>query len=200
MRSRSRLRRRREAPPPPLCGSPFARRFHRADRTARRCRGRSRNLPWKVETGLFDRSEGAHEVAIDEERRHLLADIVCATSIRHPRLGQCTHAAWRRTQPSGLDVEVPCTLPSTPVRPDLDLNAGCLRVQPTCRVASRPAHDHRTELVARDRELGHRDHAAVGKALESGVSDEQLRRPIEAGRTPDPRRNSTWPCTRQSAA
>jgi hypothetical protein len=65
------------------------------------------------------------------------------------------------------------------VRPDLDLNAGCLGVQPTCRVASRPAHDHRAELVARDRELGHRDHVAVGKALESGVSDEQLRSPIE---------------------
>ena len=90
-----------------------------------------------------------------------------------------THAAWRRTQPSGSDVDGAVHPSLDSVRPDLDLNAGCLGVQPTCRVASRPAHDHRAELVARDRELGHRDHVAVGKALESGVSDEQLRSPIE---------------------
>ena len=65
------------------------------------------------------------------------------------------------------------------IRPDLGLHESRLCVQPTCRFASRTARDHRAELVARDREFGHRDHATVRKAFQSGVSNKQLRGVIE---------------------
>ena len=65
------------------------------------------------------------------------------------------------------------------IRPDLGLHESRLCVQPTCRFASRTARDHRAEFVARDRKLGHRDHAAVRKAFQSGVSNKQLRGVIE---------------------
>ena len=35
--------------------------------------------------------------------------------------------------------------------PDFDLDAGSPGVQPTCQVASRPAHGHCAELLALDR-------------------------------------------------
>jgi len=113
-------------------------------------------------------------VAIDEERLYLLVDVVCATLIGHGRLGQ-RHprrvsqdrsdrvGRWRAVHPS-----------HDPVRPDLDLDAGRSSAQPTRRVASRPVRDHRAKLIKRNRKLGHRDHVAIGKVLESDVSDDQL--------------------------
>ena len=118
-------------------------------------------------------------VAIDEERRHLLADVVCTTAIHHVRLGQW-HPRRAPQEPAERVGRRRAMHPShDKIRPDLDFDAGCPCAQPTCRVASRPARDHRTELVVRDHELGHLDHVVVGKALESGVSDVQLQGAIE---------------------
>jgi hypothetical protein len=138
-----------------------------------------RLIPAKVETRLVDRSEGAHPVAIDKERRHFFADVASATPIHHrclgewhPRLAPQGNAEWfggrRAVRPS-----------DDKVRPDFNLYESCPGVQPTCYVASGSAHDYRAELVACDRDLGYRDHMAVGKALESSVADKQLRGLIE---------------------
>ena len=82
-----------------------------------------------------------------------------------------THAPRRRTRPSGWDAGVPTARPGPaargvgerlgrwravhpsldPVRPDFDFDAGSPGVQPTCQVASRPAHGHCAELLALDR-------------------------------------------------
>ncbi len=61
-----------------------------------------------------------------------------------------------------------------PIRPDLDLDAGRPGAEPTREIASRPARDNRAELLALYRELGHRNHVAIGQALETDVSDEQF--------------------------
>jgi hypothetical protein len=138
-----------------------------------------RLIPAKVETRLVDRSEGAHPVAIDKERRHFFADVASATPIHHrclgewhPRLAPQRNAEWfggrRAVRPS-----------DDKVRPDFNLYESCPGVQPTCYVASGSAHDYRAELVARDRKLGHGDHAAVRYAFESGVSNNQLRGAIQ---------------------
>jgi len=52
-------------------------------------------------------------------------------------------------------------------------------VQPTCRVASRPARDYSAELLLRDRELGYRDHVAIGEILQLNVSQVQFLCAIE---------------------
>jgi hypothetical protein len=118
-------------------------------------------------------------VAIDKKCRHLLADVACATAVLHGRLGQ-----WHPRQLPQEDGERfgrrRAVHPSfNQVRPDLDLDVGRPRVEPTCHVAPWPAHDHRAELVARYRDFGHIDQLAVVKALESSVADEQLRGPVE---------------------
>ena len=140
---------------------------------------RSVSLPGKVGTSLFDRSEGTHEVAIDEERRHFLADVVFATAIHHGRFGQ-RHPCDVALVPAERFRRRRAVHPAHyPVWSDLDLGTGCPGVEPTGRVASRPARDHGAELIAPDREFGHRDYMAVGKTLESGISNNQLRDPIE---------------------
>jgi hypothetical protein len=87
-RSGRRFRGRRRARLLGSRASHFARRFRRAGRIARCVLWCPGLLPEKVKTGLFDRSEGAHTVAIDEERRHLLADVAPTTAIHHGRLGE----------------------------------------------------------------------------------------------------------------
>ena len=129
--------------------------------------------------GLFDRSKGAHEVAIDKECRHLVADVACATAVLHGRLGQWhpRHLPQEDGERFGRRRAVHPSF--NQVRPDLDLDVGCPGVEPTCHIAPWPAHDHRAELVARDRDFGHIDQLAVVKALESSVADEQIRGPVE---------------------
>ena len=118
-------------------------------------------------------------MAIDEESRHFVADVGRAIAILHGRLGQRDprHLPQERAERSGRRHAVHPT--HNPVRPDLDLDASRYGVQPTCSVASRPARDDRAELVARDRELGRRNHVAVGKVFDPGVQDKQLQGAIE---------------------
>jgi hypothetical protein len=118
-------------------------------------------------------------VAIDEERLYFLANVICAPAIPDAHLGQWYPRPAPQDRGNRVEPRRAMHPSNDPIRPDLHLDAGCLGVQPTCHVASRPGCDHRTELVERDFELGHRDHLAVAKVLESSVSEVQLRGAIE---------------------
>ena len=129
--------------------------------------------------GLFNSSEGAHEVAIDEQRPYLLPDVLSRTAVPHGRIGQGDPGPAPQDRGDRVSCRWAVGPALDPVHSNVGLDAGRAGIQPTCLVASWPGRDHRAELVAPHRELRQLDHVAVAEVCDAGVSDEDLHGAIE---------------------